>query len=446
MVFPSATIGQLVFSLATIGQSVFYLATIRQLVFLLATSRKSIFPKGNNCSVLKGTSTHNPIITLQQISETATTEANKEAWIVLQDMKKAYDSVSWQGLEASLRRIKMNEKYIKLLSNLHNNRKSTIITSHGFTDEYEIQDGLDQGETHASILWRIFYDPLLTRINKMTKETGFTFKHPVDLEENETVAPFETTINVNHLAFVDDTAWIARSQSKMQAILDIADSFFTTNDITINTEKTETIHLYAGNTKSYHENLRLSNNNLPLPCRGAAHRYLGIWIDGRGSTAATKTRILNEIKLFQNLTRKKPLTDKQVCYIIQAVIHPTIEYRTQGKYLLENETTQVTNSINTIFREKAKLSRETACKTIPHPDIYNITPIPQLQFIARTTETIYDLNSTNIEGKILRARLAQMQHKRMDKTHPTGQTQNNPQQKILQILQQTASRPSHTPV
>jgi len=99
--------------------------------------------KGNNCSVLKGTSTHGPIVTLRQILEQTNEEKGKQTWIVLQDMKKAYDSVSWEGLEAVLNRINMNKKFVRLMNHLHNNRKSAIITAHGLTEEYTIQNGLD---------------------------------------------------------------------------------------------------------------------------------------------------------------------------------------------------------------------------------------------------------------------------------------------------------------
>ena len=68
-------------------------------------------------------------------------------------MKKAYDSVRWQGLSKALTRIKMNSTYINILKNLHQTRRSSIITAHGLTDAYTVQDGLDQGETHAPILW-----------------------------------------------------------------------------------------------------------------------------------------------------------------------------------------------------------------------------------------------------------------------------------------------------
>src|SRR2546423_11835182 len=108
--------------------------------------------RGNNSSVLKGTSTHGLITVLTQICEDAKSSTDNEAWIILQNMKKAYDSVGWQGLNKMLTCIKMNKTYINILKNLHQTRRSLIITAHGFTDAYTVQDGLDQDETHAPIL------------------------------------------------------------------------------------------------------------------------------------------------------------------------------------------------------------------------------------------------------------------------------------------------------
>jgi len=107
--------------------------------------------KGNNISVLKNTNTMVPIHTLNNILEHSR-EYNKEVWITFQDMKKAYDSVGWQALNKALNRIKMNEAFILLLSNIHNNRHGSILTEYGPTPEYKIEDGIDQGETYSPIL------------------------------------------------------------------------------------------------------------------------------------------------------------------------------------------------------------------------------------------------------------------------------------------------------
>src|SRR6185295_18770523 len=114
----------------------------------------------------------------------------------------------------------MNRKYIAIMKDLHLNRKSSVITAYGPTSPHHVQDGLDQGETHAPILWRIFYDPLLCVVGKLTASTGYYMQQVLN-----TLSP-----GINHLAFVDDTAWIANSKSSMSQILEMADSFFKEND------------------------------------------------------------------------------------------------------------------------------------------------------------------------------------------------------------------------
>ena len=48
-----------------------------------------------------------------------------------------------------------------------------------------------------------------------------------------------STYTTNHLAFVDDTAWIANSETSAQNIIETVYSFFDTVDIEINLDKTE---------------------------------------------------------------------------------------------------------------------------------------------------------------------------------------------------------------
>src|SRR6266487_6127510 len=90
--------------------------------------------KSNNCSILKGTSTYVPINILTNILDDTKTTPDKKAWLVLQDIKKTYDSVGWYGLLKLLRRIKMNKDYIDLLKDLYMTQWSSIITNHGSTN------------------------------------------------------------------------------------------------------------------------------------------------------------------------------------------------------------------------------------------------------------------------------------------------------------------------
>src|SRR2546430_570446 len=111
----------------------------------------------------------------------------------------------------------MNSTYINILKNLHQTRRSLIITAHGLTDAYTIQDGLDQSETHALILWRIFYDSLLVAVDRIKQSTEYAIIRPIrqittgiavaSAAASPMMGSSQETTHINHLAFVDDTAW-----------------------------------------------------------------------------------------------------------------------------------------------------------------------------------------------------------------------------------------------
>ncbi|KAG0271312.1 hypothetical protein BGZ96_005891, partial [Linnemannia gamsii] len=127
-------------------------------------SRHSIF-RGPNFSVLKGTMTKDPIHILNSILEDAR-EYKKEVWVLLQDMKRCFDSVSCQRggmLELGLRHLKIPDEFIDLCLYVGTNKTNRIITAYGLTDKYTPLCGLDQGGVESPLLWRIAYEVLLAQ-------------------------------------------------------------------------------------------------------------------------------------------------------------------------------------------------------------------------------------------------------------------------------------------
>ena len=47
-------------------------------------------------------------------------------------------------------------------------RQTRIITALGLTEAITASDGIEQGEVISPLIWRIFYDPLLTKVKKNT--------------------------------------------------------------------------------------------------------------------------------------------------------------------------------------------------------------------------------------------------------------------------------------
>ena len=95
------------------------------------TKRKIL--KGPNFTGLSGNSTEEPVHIINTLMEDAK-DNNKELWLVFQDMKKAFDSVSLQALDLAMRRLKMPERIINFILNLFENRQSKIIMHWGTTE------------------------------------------------------------------------------------------------------------------------------------------------------------------------------------------------------------------------------------------------------------------------------------------------------------------------
>ena len=116
-------------------------------------------------------------------------------------------------LERALKRIKIPPKMIKLIIYLFKNREIKAIIENGFTDTIIAKDSIDQEETISPLLWIIFYNPLLTKLNQTPKKT-------LNL--------------INNLAFMDDLNLLSQDKFTLQKLLNITSQFLTLNNISIN--------------------------------------------------------------------------------------------------------------------------------------------------------------------------------------------------------------------
>ena len=79
-------------------------------------------------------------------------------------MRKAFDSVSMTTLELAMKRIKFLENLISFIKHLYKDHEIRVITDNGPTSFFIVSDGIDQREVISPLIWRIFYDLLLSRI------------------------------------------------------------------------------------------------------------------------------------------------------------------------------------------------------------------------------------------------------------------------------------------
>src|SRR6266480_2124354 len=133
-------------------------------------------------------------------------------------------------------RLKIPEGFINLTLNLFQHRRNYVLTDVGVTQDFEVLVGIDQGEVISPLLWCIYYDPLLTRINRL-QDVGYALTHSFQPDINNLDTTVSLKETVASLAFMDDTMWCSDSHTHLQEILAIANSFYAFTNIKTNDSK-----------------------------------------------------------------------------------------------------------------------------------------------------------------------------------------------------------------
>ena len=142
--------------------------------------------KGNNFGFRPGKSTNNYLSILRNIIDHAKQTDNR-LYIALLDIQKAYDTVPNEAIRLCLNRIAVPTKIINLIISMQSSRSIQIATPYGPTTPFTPDRGLPQGDVISCILWNIFYDTLLTRLQR--SQLGYQ------------ISP---TIQITELAYADD--------------------------------------------------------------------------------------------------------------------------------------------------------------------------------------------------------------------------------------------------
>ncbi|KAG9304324.1 hypothetical protein G9A89_019886 [Geosiphon pyriformis] len=305
---------------------------------------------GDNFSVLKGTTIQTPIFAIGLVVENAL-EKNQKLWLVLQDMRKTYDS-------RCLVRIKMCGKFICFFSNIHRNWTNQVMMDFGLTDSYSVHNGLDQEEVFSPLLWRIFYDPLLCKVKHQESVCGYRLN--------------------SH--FVSRS--VGNSQTAIQHILNVASEFFRINDISINNDKIVAIPI---NARISNPSLFISGSPISITKKGKSHWYLGIFLSTDSISKPSLAKAHSDICFFSNLILKKVVLDKQFLYLVLAVLHPIS------------------------LKLKAGLPLDFLSDTIYHPSFYGLKSFSQCQSENKVASLISFVNSCGVLGQLFSHRSHDLQ-------------------------------------
>jgi len=174
------------------------------------------------------------------------------------------------------------------------------------------------------------------------------------------------------LAYMDDTLWVASSQTELSHILSIAESFYAMANIQVNPTKSI---LVTNNPSSHYISIPYNNHHLPLHSPKQPFKFLDCWftLDNR-QFKQTKLIIAESSQLIQ-IAKSKHITDSHARYIINTVIIPTIEYRLHNIVINQSTCNKIFTQHIGLVKLKAKLCRTIPSSILLHPQIYNIKHI-----------------------------------------------------------------------
>eukprot|EP00741_Cyanophora_paradoxa_P025280 tig00000361_g24399.t1 len=350
--------------------------------------------KGANYGFRPGCSTDDALHVFNAVLEDAK-EFKKPLYILLQDIRRAYDSVSWESMELSMRRLNVPEGYIELHRNIFRRRRARAISGHGLSDEFELECGLPQGGVESPLHWLIFYDALLCaqerldqherQHGKKTAKTIEHYAHPESWEEPGTAyvmgnpretdaAKREGRARVSGVAYADDTKWMSGSMRGLQTQADVAGEFFRLHDIEVNAKKTiftwnnarreveskPGAHPAAKKKEKQPSPPKINGTPVGLVRQPHEHfKLLGVYMSANLNWDRQWQYICDQARGAVALIERKKLTANEACYLVEAVVQARISYGLKLMTLSESQCQELDRIWMRVVKHHGNLAAST---------------------------------------------------------------------------------------
>ncbi|XP_060968724.1 uncharacterized protein LOC133036225 [Cannabis sativa] len=176
------------------------------------------------------------------------------------DISKAYDTVSWEFLEALLNTYKMPSRFIKWIMSCLRATTYSIMMNGRVQGSFKGNKGLRQGDPFSPLLFVLIMEYLTRRLIMAVDQSKFKY-HPMC-----------KSLKIISLCFADDLMLFSKgSLSSLQVIKSVLNEFEAASGLAINANKSQ---LYFGGVKAEEKQAMLREMNMlegfyPL-------KYLGV--------------------------------------------------------------------------------------------------------------------------------------------------------------------------
>lgn len=350
--------------------------------FKLTTSTKPI-TSPHQAGFTPGRKTHHHARILHNIIDDSI-KTNRPAFFVLLDAENAFGSIKHSDLLAALKRKQFSNKSISLIKEMYRNIQLQVATGRGLSPPFQLQKGVNQGDTLSPIFFNITIDDMIDTI--ANSEVGYTF---------------ECGVRVNILVFADDIILISDKIEDMKEMLSTITTLMKEKNIIINPSKTEAFMTLEKNFPQLLNELKalkVDGATIRLIEANDVLRYLGFHnsprpnpnVQGKAIETTIKERIAILKTTFTNLWQTR--------IIINSIIKPVILYRAP----ITLPSTKWLREMDSLFKQTICNKHHLPKNTSPYSLYLTITEgglnFPNMEVAAEAafiTEYMHALNHKN---------------------------------------------------
>ncbi|KAL9688535.1 hypothetical protein QQ045_032957 [Rhodiola kirilowii] len=234
--------------------------------------------------------------------------SERMAWKI--DLRKAYDTISWDFLDSMLHELKFPLKFISWVQMCLKSSSFSVLINGEMVDYFNGKRGIRQGDPLSPFLFLLAMEYLSHLLGKLDKKSGFYYHpkcHRIDLK---------------HILFADDL--LLFSSGRISSIITLKktmDTFLAASGLYINLEKSQVF--VAGmpdNKKAWVEQI-LGTAVAKLPVR-----YLGIPLNSKAISFQDCSSFIDRITGRIHSWRNRFLSRAGRRLLIQSVLHSILYY------------------------------------------------------------------------------------------------------------------------
>lgn len=259
----------------------------------------------------KGRSTQDPIFSMKQLIQKASSE-QKKVYLAFIDLEKAFDKVPREKLWNILRERGVDGKIRRIIQKIYDNNTNAVIANNLESDTFKTKEGLRQGGSLSPMLFIVYMDDIIKKCTEKSKKVRVGY---INLN----------AVEISEWAFADDVAIIAGSQEDLQHNILIWNKTLKESGMTINKNKTKV--MVVGDEEV---DMKIEIEGTEIEQVGT-FQYLGVKIDGKGTQEAEiNQRLEKATKLYYSMRNKfinkKEISRETKLKVYKAIYRPILTY------------------------------------------------------------------------------------------------------------------------